>query len=45
MPRTYSDIYIDVRKKLRGKGVEAYQLEARLLLAHAAADRGAPCPV
>ena len=36
MPRTYSDIYIDVRKRLREKGVEAYQLEARLLLAHAA---------
>lgn len=36
MPRTYSDIYIDVRKKLRGKGIEAYQLEARLLVAHAA---------
>ena len=35
MPRTYSDIYIDVRKKLREKGVEAYQLEARLLVAHA----------
>ncbi|MGI5979664.1 MAG: peptide chain release factor N(5)-glutamine methyltransferase [Oscillospiraceae bacterium] len=36
MPRTYSDIYIDVRKKLREKGVEAYQLEARLLVSHAA---------
>lgn len=36
MPRTYSDIYIDVRKKLHEKGVEAYQLEARLIVAHAA---------
>lgn len=36
MPRTYSDLYINVRKKLREKGVEAYQLEARLILAHAA---------
>jgi len=36
MPRTYSDLYIDVRKRLREKGVEAYQLEARLILAHAA---------
>lgn len=36
MPRTYSDLYIDVRRRLREKGVEAYQLEARLILAHAA---------
>ena len=36
MPRTYSDIYIDVRRKLHEKGVEAYQLEARLIMAHAA---------
>ncbi len=36
MPRTYSDLYIDVRKRLREKGVEAYQLEARLILAHSA---------
>lgn len=36
MPRTYNDIYIDARKRLRESGVSAHSLEARLLVAHAA---------
>jgi len=36
MPKTYNDIYISVRNSLRAKGVEAYGLEARLLVAAAA---------
>lgn len=35
MPKTYSQLYIDVRKKLRESGIEAYSLEARLIVAHA----------
>lgn len=35
MPKTYNDIYIDARKKLREFGVEAASLEARLLIAGA----------
>lgn len=34
--KTYNDIYIDARKRLRDAGIEAYALEARLLLAFAA---------
>lgn len=36
MPKTYNEIYIDARKKLRESGIEAASLEARLLIAHAA---------
>ena len=36
MPKTYNDIYIAVRNSLRQKGVEAYGLEARILVASAA---------
>lgn len=36
MPKTYNDIYFSVRNMLREKGVEAYSLEARILLAAAA---------
>ena len=35
--KTYNDIYIAARKKLRAEGVEAYGLEARLIVAGAAA--------
>ena len=36
MPKTYNDIYIEARKRLRDFGVEAYSLEARLIIAHVA---------
>ena len=36
MAKTYSQLYIDIRRRLRDAGVEAYSLEARLLVAHAA---------
>ncbi|NLH00949.1 MAG: peptide chain release factor N(5)-glutamine methyltransferase [Clostridiales bacterium] len=36
MPKTYNDIYIEARKKLRDNGVAAHNLEARLITAHAA---------
>ena len=36
--KTYNDIYLDTRRALRNAGIEAYGLEARLLLA-AAADK------
>ena len=36
MPKTYSELYIAARRALRGAGVEAYGLEARLIVAHAA---------
>ncbi len=36
MPKTYSELYIDIRRRLREAGVEAYNLEARLIVAHAA---------
>lgn len=36
MPRTYNDIYFSVRKQLRDCGVEAFALEARILVAAAA---------
>ena len=34
--KRYSDIYISVRKELKNAGIEAYGLETRLLVAHAA---------
>lgn len=36
MPKTYNDIYFSVRKQLRDCGVEAFALEARILVAAAA---------
>ena len=36
MPKTYSELYIHIRKALREAGVEAYGLESRLIAAHAA---------
>ena len=36
MPKTYNDIYIEARKKLRDNGIAAHNLEARLIIAHAA---------
>ena len=36
MPKTYNDIYFAVRSRLRDNGVEAFSLEARILLAAAA---------
>ena len=36
MPKTYNDLYIDLRRRLREAGVEADTLEAALLVAHAA---------
>lgn len=36
MPKTYNDIYFTVRNKLREIGVEAFSLEARILVATAA---------
>jgi len=32
---TYNDIYLDSRRRLRAAGVEAHDLEARLIVAHA----------
>lgn len=34
--KTYNDIYIDVRKKLKSAGIETFALEARLILCAAA---------
>ena len=36
MPKTNGEIYIDIRRRLREAGVEAYSLEARLIVADAA---------
>lgn len=36
MPRTNSELYIEIRRALREAGVEAYSLEARLIVATAA---------
>ena len=36
MPKTYNDLYIDTRRALRGAGIAAYSLEARIIVAHAA---------
>lgn len=36
MPKTYNDIYFSVRKQLRDSGIEAFALEARILVAAAA---------
>jgi len=34
--KTYNDIYLTVRRKLRAAGIAAHDLEARLIIAHAA---------
>jgi release factor glutamine methyltransferase len=36
MAKTYNDLYLNARHTLRGAGIEAYSLEARILVAHAA---------
>ncbi len=36
MPKTYNELYIDARKKLRETGISSYSLEARLIVACAA---------
>lgn len=36
MARTYNDIYIETRRTLKNAGIEAYALEARLIVAQAA---------
>ena len=36
MAKTYNDLYLDLRQRLRKAGVEAAQLEARELICHAA---------
>ena len=36
MPKTYNELYIDLRRRLKDAGVEADMLEASLLVAHAA---------
>lgn len=36
MPKTYNDIYIDARKRLKEAGIEAYAQEAKLLVSQAA---------
>ena len=35
MPKTYHDIYLDLRRRLREAGIDAYELEARELVAFA----------
>ena len=40
MAKTYNDLYMDARRALRQAGIEAYNLEARLLTAYAS-DRSA----
>lgn len=34
--KTYNDLYLDMRRKLKGAGIEDFNLEARLILAEAA---------
>ena len=36
MAKTYNDLYLDIRQRLRKAGVEAAQLEARELICRAA---------
>lgn len=36
MPKTYNEIYIEARKKLKEKGIASHSLEARLIVANAA---------
>lgn len=41
MPKTYSELYIAMRRALRDAGVDAHSLEARLLICHAAGKSSA----
>ena len=36
MPITYNELYIETRRRFRDAGIEAHDLEARLIVAHAA---------
>ncbi len=36
MPKTYNDIYLEARKRLKAAGIEEYSLEARIILSAAA---------
>ena len=36
MPKTYNDLYLDARRRLKHGGIEAASLEARELLCYAA---------
>ena len=36
MPKTYNEVYLEARKNLKAMGVEAYNLEARVIAAHCA---------
>lgn len=36
MPKTYNELYIEARKRIKETGVSSYSLEARLIVAHAA---------
>ena len=36
MPKTYNDIYMDARKRLKAAGINEYSLEARIILSTAA---------
>ena len=40
MPKTYNDLYLATRTALKNAGVEAYALEARLLVAYAVGKIG-----
>ena len=35
MPKTYNDLYMETRRELRNAGIDAYSLEARLIVAYA----------
>lgn len=36
MPKTYNDLYLETRRVFKDHGIEAFNLEARLVVAHAA---------
>ena len=36
MPKTYNDLYLDTRRKLRDGGIDSYNLEARIIVSQAA---------
>ncbi len=36
MPKTYNEVYLEARKALKSMGIEAYNLEARIIAAHCA---------
>jgi len=35
MPKTYNDLYLETRKRLRDSGIEAFNLEARIIVSQA----------